>query len=127
MTRIVLVLNNQQSTRPQINRWQSLWMSGDVVWQVPFSNLGATRHRMTLDKSLLAVGLRSPGRCILITSDIHRPLWPVSVYGESTEKLRQAGLLSRAIASHSCRTNIRLSIGFQTAPYTGMRDFLSNR
>jgi hypothetical protein len=26
--------------------------------------------------------LGSPGRCIRITCDIHRPLWLVSVYGE---------------------------------------------
>jgi hypothetical protein len=45
-------------------------------------NLGATRHRMTLDKSLTAICLGLPGRCILITCDILRLLWLVSVYGE---------------------------------------------
>jgi hypothetical protein len=45
-------------------------------------NLGAIRYRVTLDKSLTAVFLGWPGRCILITCDIHRPLWVVSVYGE---------------------------------------------
>jgi hypothetical protein len=47
--------------------------------------IGATRHWMTLDKSLTAVGLGSLGRT-----------------------LRQAGLLSRATASNSCRENIGL-------------------
>ncbi len=42
MTRRVLVLNNQEGTYTQINWWQPLWMSGDVIWQVPFTNLGAT-------------------------------------------------------------------------------------
>jgi hypothetical protein len=53
------------------------------------------RHRMTLDKTLTAVCLGSPGRCILITCDIYRRLWLVSVYGEfkwsSGGTLRQAG------------------------------------
>jgi hypothetical protein len=76
-----------------------------------------TRHRMTLDKSLTTVCLGSPGRCILITCDIHRPLWLVCgqsvCMGElkrlSRRTLRQACLLSRATASNSCRENIRLS------------------
>jgi hypothetical protein len=70
------------------------------------SNLGATRHRMTLEKALTAVYLGSPGWCILITWDIHRPFWLVSMFGElkwwSGGTLRQAGLLSRATASNSC-------------------------
>jgi hypothetical protein len=76
-------------------------------------NLGATRHRMTLDKSLTALYLGPSGQCILITCDIRRPLWLVSVYGElerlNDGTLRQAGLLSRARASNSCRKNIELS------------------
>jgi len=60
------------------------------------TNLGATRHR------IMAVCLGSSGRYILITCDIHRPLWLVSVYGEfkwlSAGNLRQAGFLSRATA-----------------------------
>jgi hypothetical protein len=81
--------------------------------KVPCSNFGATRHRMTLDKSLTAVFLGSPGRCILIMCDIHRPLWLVSVHGEckwlSGETLRPADLLSRATAGNRCRKNIGLS------------------
>jgi hypothetical protein len=69
--------------------------------------------RLNLGKSLIAVSLGSPGRCILIMCDIHWPLWLVSLYGElkwlSGRNLRQAGLLSRAPASNSCRENIRLS------------------
>jgi hypothetical protein len=68
---------------------------------------------MTLDKSLTAVCLRSSGRYILITCDIHRPLWLFSAYGElkwlSRETLCQAGLLSRATARNSCRKNIGLT------------------
>jgi hypothetical protein len=45
-------------------------------------NLGTNRHRMTLDTSLTAVRLGSPGRCILMTCDIHRPLWLVDMYEE---------------------------------------------
>jgi hypothetical protein len=45
-------------------------------------DLSATRHPMILDKSLTAVCLGSPRRCILITSDIYRPLWLASVYEE---------------------------------------------
>ncbi len=71
------------------------------------SNLGAPRHRMTLDKSVTAVCLGLPGRCILITCDIHR------TYGElkrlSGGTLRQVGRLSRATARNSCRKNIALS------------------
>ncbi len=77
------------------------------------ANFGATRHRMNLDKSLVAVCLGSPGRCILITCDMHRPLRLVSVYGEvkrlSGKTLHQVGLLSRATARNSCRKNIGLS------------------
>ncbi len=54
--------------------------------EVLCSNLGAHRHRMTLDKSLTPVCLRSPGRT-----------------------LRQAGLLFRVTASNSCSKNIGLS------------------
>jgi hypothetical protein len=72
-----------------------------------------TRHRMTLDKSLTAVCLGPPGRCILITCGIYRPLWLVSVYGElkwlSGGTLRQAGLLPRATANNNYRKNIGLS------------------
>ncbi len=75
-------------------------------------NLGTTRHRMTLDQSRTAVCLGSPGRCILITCDIHWPLWLVSAYGEikwlSGGTLHQAGLVSKATASNSCRKNIGL-------------------
>jgi hypothetical protein len=57
--------------------------------------------------------VRTPGRYILIMCDIHRPLWLVSVHGElkwlSGGTLLQAGLLSRATASNSCRKNIGLS------------------
>jgi hypothetical protein len=77
------------------------------------SNLRATRYRMILDKLLTAVCLGSPGRCILITCDIHRSLWLVSVYDElkwlSGEFLGQVGLLSGASASNSCRKKIGLS------------------
>jgi len=38
------------------------------------SNLGTTRHGMTLEKSLTVVCLGSSGRCIGIKFDIHRPL-----------------------------------------------------
>ncbi len=77
------------------------------------SNLRGTRHRMTLDKSLTAVCLGSSGRCILITCDIHWLLWLVGVY-EKVKRLnrgilRQAGFLSRATTSNSCRKNIRLT------------------
>ncbi len=77
------------------------------------SNLGPTRHRMNLSKSVTTVCLGSPGRCILITCDIHWPLWLVSVYGElnwlSGGTLRQAGLLPRATANNNYRKNIGLS------------------
>jgi hypothetical protein len=77
----------------------------------PFFNM--TRHGMTLDKSLTAVYLGSLGRCILITCDIHRPLWLVNVYGElkrlSGGTLCQTGRLSWSAASNSCRKNIGLS------------------
>jgi hypothetical protein len=70
-------------------------------------NIGATRHRMTLEKSLTAVCLKLPGRCILITCDVHRSL---CVYGElSGGTVCQAGLLSKATASNSCQNNIGLS------------------
>jgi hypothetical protein len=76
------------------------------------SSLGATRYRMTLDKSITAVCLRSPRRYMLITCDIYRPLWLVSVYGEfkwsSGGTLHQTGLQSRAKASNSRRKNIEL-------------------
>ncbi len=39
--------------------------------------LGATRHGMTLGKSLATICLGSSGRCILITCDIHQILWLV--------------------------------------------------
>jgi hypothetical protein len=75
-------------------------------------NLGATRHRINLEKSLTAVYLGSPGRCMLITCDIHRSLYLVSVHEElkwfSGETLHQAGLLSRARASNSSKNNIGL-------------------
>jgi len=65
-----------------------------------------------LGKSRTAVCLGSPGRCLLITCDIHRPLWLVSVYGElkwlSGGTLRQADLLSWTKDSNSCRKNIGL-------------------
>jgi hypothetical protein len=71
------------------------------------------RHRMTSDKSLTTVYLGSAGRCILIMFNIHRSLWLVSMHGElkwlSGGTSRQAGLLSRATGSNSCRKNIRLS------------------
>jgi hypothetical protein len=77
------------------------------------SNFDTARHRMTLDKSLTAVCLGSAGRCILITCDIHRALWLVSVYGDLTwlsgGTLRQASLLFRATDRDSCRKNIELS------------------
>jgi hypothetical protein len=77
------------------------------------SNLGTTTDGMTLDKSLTAVCLESPWRGILITCDIHRPLWLVSVYEElkwlSGETLCQAGFLSTATSRNSCRKNIGLS------------------
>ncbi len=77
------------------------------------SNFGATRHGMIWYKSLRAVCLGSPRRCILITCDIHRPLSLVSMYGElkwlSGGTLFQACLLSRATASNSCRKNIGFS------------------
>jgi len=47
--------------------------------KVLYATLCATRHRMTLDKSLTAVCL---GRCILIMCDIHRLLWLVVVVGK---------------------------------------------
>ncbi len=72
--------------------------------------LFGTYYRITVFKPRPA---RHRRRCILITSDIHRPLWLVSVHEElkwlSGGTLRQAGLLSRATASNSCRKNIRLS------------------
>jgi hypothetical protein len=65
---------------------------------------------MTLGKSLTAVCLKLPGRCILITWDVHRSLWLVSVYGElSGGTVYQAGLLPKATASNSCQNNIGLS------------------
>ncbi len=60
-------------------------MSDSVVWHI----LPKYCVR-TLDKSLTAVCLGSPGRCILITCDIHRSLWLVdgqSVCTESSEEL----------------------------------------
>jgi hypothetical protein len=78
-----------------------------------YSNLCATRHRMNLNKSLTAVSLGSFGRCILITCNMYRPLWLVSVYRElkrlSRGTLCQTSLLSRATASNSSRENIGLS------------------
>ncbi len=75
-------------------------------------NLGAIRQRMTLNKSLTAVCLESPGRCKLIMCDIHRPLWLVSVYVEirslSGGTLRQVGFLSRAAARNTFRKTIGL-------------------
>ncbi len=92
------------------------WGCGSCVWLVNSSlnrSLFANRHRMNLEKSLTAVCLESPGRCILSTCDIHRPLWLVSVYGElkwlSRGNLCQADILSGATASNSCRKNIGLS------------------
>jgi hypothetical protein len=89
-----------------------------VLW----SNLGATRRRMTLDKSLTAVCLGSPKRCILITCDIHPTLWLVCVYGKlkwlSRGTLRWKGVLSRATANNSCRKNLRLSkLAPNSSPY----------
>jgi hypothetical protein len=43
--------------------------------EVLCSSLGVTRHRMTLDKSLMAICPRSSGRCILITGDLNQVLW----------------------------------------------------
>ncbi len=40
------------------------------------------RRYRTLDNSLTGVRLGSSGRCIMITCDIHRPLWLVSMCGE---------------------------------------------
>jgi hypothetical protein len=64
------------------------WLCCSVrTTKVLYSNHGATRHRMTLGQSLTAVCLGSPGRCILIICDIHRP----------------------SVQSYSCREDIRLS------------------
>jgi hypothetical protein len=74
------------------------------------SNFDATRHGMALDKSLTTVCLGSPGRCMLITCNIRRPLRLVSVYEAlkwlSGGTLFQVCLLSRATASNRCRKNI---------------------
>jgi hypothetical protein len=90
--------------------------------KVRCSNLDATRHRVTLDKSLIAVSLGSLGRCILITCDIRRSLWLVGVCGElkwfGRGTLVHAGLLSRATTSSSCRKDIRLSKLSPNSPYT---------
>jgi hypothetical protein len=50
--------------------------------KILFSNLGVTGHRMILDSSLTTVCLGLPGRCILITYDIHQLLWLISMFGE---------------------------------------------
>jgi hypothetical protein len=88
----------------------SFWCESRYGWVVM---LFGTYCVQTLDKSLTVVCLGSPGRGILITWVIHRPLRLVSVYWElkwlSRGTLRQAGLLSGAIASDSCRKNIGLS------------------
>ncbi len=80
------------------------------------SNLGATRYRMTLDKSLMTVCFGSLRQCILITCDIHPPVLVASQYGwgaqvieKRNSALRQAGLLFRVTASNSCRKTIGLS------------------
>ncbi len=92
-----------------------LWLSGCLARtaKVLCSNFGATRHGMTLEKSLTAVCLGSPGRCILITCNIRWPLRLVSVYEDpkwlSGGTLFQVCLLSRATTSNSCRKNIGLS------------------
>jgi hypothetical protein len=58
------------------------------------SNLGATRHIMTLDKSLAAVCFGSSGRYIGITFDMHRPLCLVCGHSVCT---RSSALGRRAL------------------------------
>jgi hypothetical protein len=62
------------------------------------------------------------------TSTLVSGIWSVSVYGElkwlSRGTLHQAGLLSRATASNSCRKNIGLRNCLRTAPYTERRGIL---
>ncbi len=59
------------------------WLSCSArTTKVLCSNLSTTRYTMTLDKSLMAIHLGSPGRGILIKYDIHWALWLVNVYGE---------------------------------------------
>jgi hypothetical protein len=103
-------------TFPRRDRDQKLLvplMSSCLAHNALSSNLGTTRHRIIFNKSLTAVCLGSSGQCILVTCDIHRPLWLVSAYGElkwlSGGTLRQGDLLSRATASIGCRKNIGLS------------------
>jgi hypothetical protein len=69
------------------------------------SNLTANRHRMNLDKSLTTVCLGSPGQCILIMCDIHRPLCT----GSSSDWAEELwARLSGATTSNNCRTTIGL-------------------
>jgi hypothetical protein len=90
-------------------------------------NLGATRHRMTLDKPLTAVCLGSHGWCILITCDIHRPLWLVSVYVElkwlSGGTLRQAGPELQLVMTVRKISSFRNCL--RTAPYIARSGILS--
>jgi hypothetical protein len=67
-----------------------------------------------LDQSLTAVCLGSSVECILITCDIHRAFWLVSVYGElkwlSGGTLRQADLLSTPTTSHVFQNCLRAAL-----------------
>jgi hypothetical protein len=76
-----LLTGNRRFNRERKRMAQWLCYLAPTI-KVLCSNLGTTRYRMTLDKSLTAVCLGSPGRCKLITGDIHRHLWLVSVYEE---------------------------------------------
>jgi hypothetical protein len=79
-----------------------LLLSMACTIEVLCSNLGGTRDRMTLDKSLTAVCLGSPGRCILITCDTHGPFCSqlVIVVGQNSElsKLSSDSTLYRKVS-----------------------------
>jgi hypothetical protein len=76
------------------------------------STMSECRRQQT-DKSLAAVCLGSPGRCIMVMCDIHQLLWLVGVYAElkwlSGRTPRRVDLLSRATAINNFRKDIGLS------------------